>query len=119
MFEAVVERGALSGGGFHEEGDFGRGVFENLGSFFGNLSEAFFFALFHVGSHVADDVWDAELTASGEFSGESVDRFLFDFGIGGAEVDEVGIVGDDVGVSDGGFGEGLIEEGDLFWGDVF
>ena len=119
MFEGVVEDGALAGGGFHEEGDVFGGFFEDLDGLFGDDFEAFLFALFHVGAHVADDVGDAELAAAVEFAGEGFDGLFLGFGVGGAEVDEVAVVADDVGVSDAGIGESFIEFLDLVFGDVF
>lgn len=108
----------MSGGGFHEEGD-SAGYF--LKEFFGLLGDHFeadFFALFHVGTHVADDIGDAEGRTASEFTGEGFTGHLGFTGFGRAKVDEVAVVADeglgiDAAFFDGGlkFFGGVIGEG--------
>lgn len=109
----------MSGGCFHEKGDFGRRFGEDFEGSFGDHFQPNFFTLFHVGTHVADDERNSELTAAAKFAGEGVFGFFTFFWFGSAEVDEVGIVADNVLVTDSGFFEGLIEFLDLVFGDVF
>lgn len=93
----------MPGGCFHEEGDF-RGRFgEDFERSFGDHFQSDFFALLHVGAHVADDEGDSELAAATEFACESVFGLFSFFRFGGAKIDQVGIVADDVLVSDSGF----------------
>lgn len=85
----------MAGGRFHQEGDSGGDFLEEFFGLFGDHFEAEFFALFHVGAHVADDEWDFESCAASEFAGEGFAGLGGLFRFGGTEIDEVAVVADD------------------------
>ena len=118
VVEGAAEAGALAGGGFQADG--------HLAVFFlvkdevhgvDDAGDAAGFAGAAVGTGVGDEVGDAELVATAHFFTKGGDAFFPQDGVGGGEVDEVGVVGDDfleaeafgVGAEggDGGFGEGF------------
>ena len=74
----------MSSGGFHKEGDSVGDFLKEFFGLFGDYFEADFFALLHVGTHVADDEGDTESCAAGEFAGERFAGHRGFFGFGGA-----------------------------------
>lgn len=99
----------MSGGGFHEKGHASGDFLEEFLGLLGDFLDSDFFALFHVGTHVADDERDAEGGAPGELPGEGFAGHGGFFWLGGAQVDEVAVVGDDGLGVEAGFLDGRLE----------
>lgn len=98
----------MSGGSFHEKSDSRRDFLKEFLGLLGDFLDSDFFALFHVGTHVADDERDAEGGALGELPGEGFAGHCGFLRFWGAQIDEVAVVGDDgLGVEPGFLDGGL------------